>query len=43
MVEEILAGKRELLDPLLTYALKDAAVEAHLFLAMTGQLPDRSE
>lgn len=43
MVEKILAGEREHLDPLLTYALKDAAVEAHLFLAMTGQLPDRSE
>lgn len=43
MVEKILAGERQHLDPLLTYALKDAAVEAHLFLAMTGQLPDQPE
>ena len=40
MVEEIQAGKREHLPTLLTYALKDAAIEARLFLAMTGQLPD---
>lgn len=46
MVAEILAGGSNapgLLDQLLTYALKDAAVEAHLFLAMTGQLPDAPE
>ena len=41
MVEEIQAGKREHLPTLLTYALKDAAIEARLFLAMTGQLPDQ--
>lgn len=40
-VERIRAGERDLLTPLLAYALKDAAIEADLYLRMTGQQPDQ--